>query len=201
MKISSLNRLLLLLTGLLAAYQIAIAIDGLGTLAVASYTVGFGVLLVASLLILILGYEVLELPIVVVVSTLIPLALSLGLVSEFLFAWQRFYLAFCLLGFSAIFLTRLLSAPMKMATIVLALVHGVAGLVIFILPIVLALSGKSGFGFLLVGVGGGFIGIGGLFLSFLKAGSPILSREMILKILPLLLVLTTASFVAGFALR
>jgi hypothetical protein len=201
MKISSLNRLLLLLTGLLAAYQIAIAIDGLGTLAVASYTVGFGVLLVASLLLLILGFEVLELPIVVVVSTLIPLALSLGLVSEFLFAWQRFYLAFCLLGFSAILLTRLLPAPMKIATLVLALVHGVAGLVIFILPIVLALSGKSSFGFLLVGVGGGLIGIGGLFLSFLKVGSPILSREMILKILPLLLVLTTASFVAGFALR
>jgi hypothetical protein len=47
-------------------------------------------------------------------------------------------------------------------------------------------------------VGGALIGIGGLLLSFLKAGRPILSRETILKVLPGLLLLMTAFFVAGF---
>jgi len=42
------------------------------------------------------------------------------------------------------------------------------------------------------------IGVGGLLLSFLKAGKPILSREMILKILPGLLLLMTLCFVIGF---
>jgi hypothetical protein len=47
-------------------------------------------------------------------------------------------------------------------------------------------------------VGGALIGLGGLLLSFLKAGKPILSRETIFKVLPGLLLLMTACFVAGF---
>ena len=49
-------------------------------------------------------------------------------------------------------------------------------------------------------VGGALIGIGGLLLSFLKAGKPVLSREKILRILPGLLLGTTACFVLGFYL-
>jgi hypothetical protein len=45
------------------------------------------------------------------------------------------------------------------------------------------------------------IGIGGLFLSFLKTGQPILSSDTILSLLPKLLLLMTIAFVAGFALR
>ena len=86
----------------------------------------------------------------------------------------------------------------KLPTIVLALVHGVAGMTIFLLPILLALQGAMEPAFALVGVGGALIGIGGLLLSFLKAGKPILSRETILKILPGLLLLMTICFVAGF---
>jgi hypothetical protein len=52
--------------------------------------------------------------------------------------------------------------------------------------------------FSLVGVGGALIGIGGLLLSFLKTGRPILSRETIFKVLPSLLLLMTICFVAGF---
>jgi hypothetical protein len=50
-------------------------------------------------------------------------------------------------------------------------------------------------------MGGALIGIGGLLLSFLKTGKPILSRETILKVLPGLLLVMTATYVAGFALR
>jgi hypothetical protein len=40
-----------------------------------------------------------------------------------------------------------------------------------------------------------------LLLSFLKIGKPILPRETIFRILPGLLLLMTAAFVAGFAFR
>ena len=198
MRMTVLDRILLLLTGLLAAYQIAVGIDGLASLPVTAYTVGFGVLLVASLLLLILGFEVLDSPVVVIVSTVIPLSLALGLVWERLAAIRGAYLAFVLLGFIAVLLTRLLPMKNRLPVFTLAVVHAVAGLTITLLPLVWAFLGRSPLGFALVGVGGGMIGIGGLLLSFLKAGKPLLSRATILRILPALLMLTSAAFVAGF---
>ena len=78
MKMSILDRVLLLVTGLLAAYQIAFVIDDFSALPLITYTIAFGVLLVAGLLIIILGFEILDNPVVVIVSTIIPLMLSLG---------------------------------------------------------------------------------------------------------------------------
>jgi hypothetical protein len=193
-----LDRVLLLLAGLLAAYQIAIGIEGLASLAITAYTVAFGVLLVASILLIILGFDVLDSPIVVIVSTAIPLGMSLGLVWEFLPAYRFAYLIFALLGFAAVLVTRLAPIKNKLPVFTLAVVHGIAGLTITLLPIVRALTGRSLLGFALVGVGGALIGLGGLLLSFLKAGRPLLSRATILKVLPGLLLLTTAAFVAGF---
>jgi len=200
MKMSVLDRILFLLTGLLAAYQIVVGINDLSTLPIIAYTIAFGVLLVAGLLLIILGFDVLDSPAVVIVATVIPLSLSLGLVWEFVPAWQNGYLVFAVLGFLAVLVTRAFPMPGKIPTIVLASVHGVAGLVIFILPIVMVLQGQVNLGFALVGVGGALIGVGGLLLSFLKAGKPILSREKIFRILPGLLLLMTACFVAGFYL-
>ena len=201
MKMSPLDRVLLLLTGILAAYQVAIGIDGLSVLPITAYTIAFGVLLVAGLLLIILGLEVLDSPIVVIVSTIIPLSLSLGLVWEYLASYRTLYLLFAIIGFAAIVVTRSFPIPGKLPTIVLALVHGVAGMTIFLLPIILAMTGQAKPGFVLVGMGGALIGLGGLLLSFLKAGRPILSRETIFKILPALLLIMTATYVAGFALR
>jgi hypothetical protein len=200
MKMSALDRVLLLLTSLLAAYQIVVGINDLNTLPIISYTIAFGVLLIASLLMIILGMDVLDSPAVVIVATIIPLSLSLGLVWEHVPALQTGYLLFAILGFLAVLITRVFPMPGKLSTIVLAFVHGVAGMVIFLLPIVMVLQGQAAPGFALVGLGGALIGIGGLLLSFLKAGKPILSRATILKILPGLLLLTTACFVAGFYL-
>jgi len=198
MRMTVLDRVLLLLAGLLAAYQIAIGIEGLASLAITAYTVAFGVLLVASILLIILGFDVLDSPIVVIVSTAIPLGMSLGLVWEFLPAYRFAYLIFALLGFAAVLVTRLTPIKNKLPVFTLAVVHGIAGLTITLLPIVRALTGRSLLGFALVGVGGALIGLGGLLLSFLKAGRPLLSRATILKVLPGLLLLTTAAFVAGF---
>lgn len=198
-KISVLDRILLLATALLSAFQIAVGIEGLGSVAVTSYTIAFGVLLVASLILIILGFEALESPLVVVVAALIPLSFSLGLISQYLPTYQVGFMAFAVLGFLAIGITRYLT-PDRIATIALALVHGTAGLLIFILPIVLSLRGKARPGFVLVGIGGGLIGIGGLLLTFLRAGRPLLSAKTIYTILPALLLIMTGAFVAGLAL-
>ena len=200
MKMTAIDRTLILITALLASYQIAVGIDGLGTVPITAYTIAFGALLVAMLLMLILGFGILDSPIVVIVSTVIPLALSLGLVWVHLASYQTIYLLFTIIGFAAIIITRYLPIPGRLPTFILAIVHGVAGITIFLLPSILAADGSMRPGFALVGLGGAMIGLGGLLLSFLKAGRPILPRETIFKVLPGLFMLMTACFVAGFAL-
>ncbi|MCK4489494.1 MAG: hypothetical protein KAU23_04495 [Anaerolineales bacterium] len=199
-KISVLDRILLLATGLLAAYQVAAGMDGMEPLTIWFYTVSFGTVLVAGLLLIILGFEGLEKQAIVIVSTLIPLSLSLGLVSEHMVEYTIPYLIFCGVGFIAIAITRF-SVTGRIATIVLAVVHGIAGLIIFLLPIFLSIQGAMPAGFALVGLGGAIIGLGGLLLAFLKAGKPILSQKTILTLLPGLLFLMTAAFVCGFSFR
>jgi hypothetical protein len=192
-----LDRILLLITAILASYQVVQGIDGLSQMAIACYTIAFGVIVIASLLMLILGFEVLDSPIVVIASTLIPLSLALGLVSQFLRKILIPYGIFIVAGFIAIMITRYMG-PKKMAVIVLAIVHGVAGLTIFFLPIILALRGAIPAGFIFVGIGGMLTGLGGLLLSFLKGWKPLLSRQKILAVFPGLLLLSTGAFVAGF---
>jgi hypothetical protein len=198
MKMTSTDRILILVTALLASYQIVVGIDGLGTVPITAYTIAFGALLVAMLLMLILGFGVLDSSIVVIVSTIIPLALSLGMVWEHLASYQTPYLLFTIIGFAAVIATRFLPMPGKLPTLVLAIVHGAAGMTIFLLPSILAANGTMNPGFALVGLGGAMIGLGGLLLSFLKTGRPILPRETILKVLPGLFMLMSACFVAGF---
>ncbi|MBN1304500.1 MAG: hypothetical protein JXA13_08700 [Anaerolineales bacterium] len=198
MKITAFDRILLLITALLAAYQVAVGIDGLGYVPITAYTIGFGVLLVACLLLVILGFEVLDSRIVVIISTIIPLSLSLGLVWEHLAAFRSAYLYFAIFGFLAVLFTRSIRLAGRLPVIVLAVVHGVAGLTIFLLPIVLAAQGIARPAYALVGFGGALIGIVGLMLSFFRIGRPILPQDTILRILPVLLTCTTAAFVLGF---
>lgn len=197
-KISILDRILLLITGLLAAYQIVAGIADAGSFAIGAYTVAFGVLLVAGLLLIILGFDILDSPLVVIVSTIIPLSLSLGLVAEYLPNLKIAYLIFVILGFLLVVYSRY-KMEGAMAVIPLATVHGIVGMTIFLLPIIFAIQGKTAGGFAWVGIGGALIGVGGLLLAFLKSGKPILSRDTILTVLPALLLLMTAAFVVGFA--
>ncbi len=194
------DRVLLLLTAVIGGYLVVVGIDPFAALPILAYTVAFGILIVAGLLMVILGYEVLESPLVVVVTTAIPLALSLGLVWQHEPALRIAYLIFTAAGFIGVTATRLLPAPGKLPVIVLGLVHGAAGLVIFGLPLLLVKQGVMKPAFALVGVGGALIGAGGLLLVFLRAGRPILSRELVYKTLPWLLLLMTACYAAGFRL-
>ena len=198
MRMSSLDRVLILLTGLLAAYQIVVGIDKMDNLPIIAYTIAFGVLLVAGLLLIILGFDILDSPVVVIVSTVIPLAISTGLVYQHLASFRTPYLLFAIIGFLAVTFTRLIQMQNKLPVITIAIVHGIAGMTIFLLPIITSIRGETSPLFALVGVGGALIGIGGLLLSFLKTGKPILSRETIFRVLPSLLLLMTICFVAGF---
>jgi hypothetical protein len=197
-KISILDRVLLLAAGLLSAYQIAVGLNGKPPLTVWFYTVGFGILLVAGLLLIILGFEGLENQGVVIISTLIPLSISLGLVSEHLARITYPYLILSVFGFGAIAITRFIVHG-KIATIVLAVVHGIAGMIIFLLPLILWFAGKVPAGYGLVSLGGSLIGIGGLLLAFLKSGRPLLSEDRIYSLLPIILFLMTGAFVLGFS--
>jgi hypothetical protein len=198
MKMHPPARVLLLLTVILASYQVAVGIDGFDTVPIIAYTISFGVLLVAGILLIIWGFDVLESPVVVIISTIIPLSLAMGLVWQHLASLRTPYLIFAIIGFLAVTLTRTLPAPGKTPILVLAIVHGIAGLTIFLLPIVLSIQGSTKPLFSLIGVGGALIGLGGLALSFLKAGKPLLPKEIILKILPVILFLMTLCFVLGF---
>jgi hypothetical protein len=198
MKMSVLDRILLLITGLLAAYQIVVGIDKMANLPIIAYTIAFGVLLVAGLLLIILGFDVLDSPVVVIVSTIIPLCIATGLIWQHIASLRTLYILFALSGFVAVAVTRLIPTQKKLPVITLAVVHGIAGMTIFLLPIIMSVQGKTPSLFSLVGVGGALIGVGGLLLSFLKTGRPILSRETILKVLPGLLLLMTICFVIGF---
>lgn len=201
MRIAILDRLLLLLTSLLAAWQVAVGIDGAEALPLIAYTTGFGVLLVAGLLIIILGWEALESPAVVILSTIIPLSLSLGLVWEHLVSLRLVYLIFAACGFLAIIITRLVGIHNQMPAWVLTVVHGLAGMTIFVLPLLRVITGEAKPAFALVGIGGGILGLEGLLLSFLKIGKPLLPKATILKFMPGVLCLTTAAFILGFSAR
>lgn len=201
MKVSPFDRLLFLMTALLASYQIAVGIEGLGSIPVLAYTIGFGALLVSGLLILILGLEVLQSPIVVLVATLIPLSLACGMVWEYLPEWRSFYVTYVIVGFLAIGLTRFTKTPRQIAILILALVHGVAGMTIFLLPLGMVAAQRSGIGFVLVSLGGALIGLMGLILFFLRMGSKGFSQEKLLKAFPLLFLVITVTYVLGFNWR
>jgi hypothetical protein len=197
-KITILDRILLLLTGLLAAYQVGFGIGLPGLVPEISYMVAFGVLLVAGLLIIILGFEILDSPVVVVISTIIPLSLSIGLVAQFYSAWLLPYGLFGVLIFLAILGTRFYGG-WKSKVISVIIGHTVAGLFILLLPLVLSFSGRAPVLFAFVGIGGSLIGVGGILLSFLRMGKPLLSKNTILSVLPGLLLIMMICFIIGFA--
>ena len=71
------------------------------------YIGAFAVLFVAGVLLIVLSYNVLASPLVVIFAALIPAGLSLGLVSEFNSKNERAYLIFLVVGLLALAITRL----------------------------------------------------------------------------------------------
>ncbi len=161
------------------------------------YLLGFTVLLVSGLLLIVLGWDILASPYVLTVASLIPLGISLGIANEYFPQWKRAYAWFALLGFLAIAISAIADLE-TLKKISVPLFHGVAGLVIFLGPFFAKDAPK---GFWWVGIGGALIGIGGIALAFLTAGSQLLffTQEVVLQILGPLLFLMTLAFALGFS--
>jgi hypothetical protein len=197
-----LDRLFLLLTGLVAMYLIWRFWDhyqATGKRFDLSYIVAFAVLLVAGLLLIVFTYDVLSSPWVVIVAVLIPAGLAAGLVGQVYPRYELPYLILMLAGLLAVAVTRF-TGPPALATITLIIVHSIAGLTIFFLPISAVVRDLTVAGFLWVTVGGALIGLGGLALAFLKTGGQLLffSSDFVFTILAPLLFLMSLAFTWGF---
>jgi hypothetical protein len=134
------------------------------------YMLGFAVLLVSGLLLIFLGWEILESPYVLTVASLIPLGISLGIANQYYPRWKKVYAWFALVGILAIAISSI-GGMDTLKKISVPLFHGVAGIIIFLGPF---FSKDAAKGFWWVGVGGALIGIGGIALAFLTAGTQLL---------------------------
>ena len=197
------DRLILLLTGLTAIYLIWRFYTRYSKEKARYdiyYMMGFVVLLVSGLLLIFFGWDILASPYVLTVATLIPLGISMGLMHQFVPDYKKAYSWFSLVGLLAIAVTSI--GDMSLKSIAVPVFHGVAGLIIFGLPLYKCFVTKDapkGFG--LVGIGGLLIGIGGIALAFFKAGKPLLGifdKEFIYAILAPLLLLMALAFTWGF---
>jgi hypothetical protein len=199
MHMTLLDQILLLVTGLLAIYLLWRFYGryreerGLYDI---YYMLGFAVLLVSGLLLIFLGWDILKSPYVLTVASLIPLGISLGVANQYYPSWKKIYAWFALLGILAIAISSIAGLD-TLKKIAVPLFHGVAGFVIFLGPFFAKDAAK---GFWWVGIGGALIGIGGIALAFLTAGSQLLffTQELVLQILAPLLLLMTLAFTWGF---
>ena len=197
------DRIVLLLTGLTAIYLLYYFYKRYQkekALYDVYYMLGFAVLLVSGLLLIFFGWDILASPYVLTVATLIPLGISLGLMNQFRPKYKKVYSWFALVGLLAIAVTSI--GGMSLKSVAVPVFHGVAGLIIFGLPIYKCVVEKNtpkGFG--MVGIGGALIGIGGMALAFMIAGKPlfgIFTQDFILMILAPLLFLMSLAFTFGF---
>jgi hypothetical protein len=197
-----LDRIILLITGLVAMYLIGRFYSRYSKnkkLYDTYYMLGFAVLLISGLLLVFLGWDVLSSPYVLTVASLIPLGISMGLMNQYFPERKRVYAWFALIGLLAIAITSIAGSDLK--KIAVPVFHGVAGLIIFLAPIKLSLDKRAPNGFWWVGVGGALIGLGGIALAFLSAGSQFLffSQDFVLTILAPLLLLMTLTLTWGFS--
>ena len=222
------DQIILLLTGLVAAYlvwrfwgrysQEKNRFD-------IYYMLGFVVLFISGVLLIFGGWSVLGVPQVVTltaffpnailfagdwaiksspyvlpVATLIPLGISMGLMHQFMPKYAKAYSWFALIGLLAITVGSIGNIEI-LRKISVPVFHGVAGLIITVLPFYLCFGTKTaprGFG--AVGIGGLLISVGGIALAFVVNGTQFLffSLDVILTILAPLLLLMALAFAWGF---
>jgi len=144
------------------------------------WAVAFLVLGLSTALISIQGLGVLSKPIVAPLDSLIPGLIAAGLIMSRQSRLGYYFLTYVVVIFCIIFALALrfgaLAAPYVM------LVHFPSGLVIFLLPIYLALTKKEAPSSLLVGLGGLLIGIAGFALASLSTSFQLLPASLVLNI-------------------
>jgi len=196
-KKSILGRIIYLITGHVAGYQIIKGMDNFSNLTTTLYTISFGLLLLACLLLLLMGFEIMENNYIAIFAALIPITLSLGLVTDKLENSTNY--SFLIgVGFLIAVALRLFSSG-KIQSLSIGVIHFLSGSVIFLLPIILFYTGVAELQILMISLGGVLIGSGGMLLGFLKAGKSVLSKEKVVSLFPIILFLTTTAFVIGLA--
>ena len=203
METTILDQIILLLTGLTAVYLIYRFIEAIkGKTENVShfyhYITAFAVLFVAGVLVIFFDFAILAKAQIKIVATLIPFGIATGLMCEFYKKYAKGYLIFMILGFIAIIL---LNFNIFEAKIIYPIFHSIAGLTIFFVPIFAVKNKLADKGFIWVTVGGTLIGIGGIALAFLGAGTPLLgifTAQVVFTILTPILLLMTLAFTLGF---
>ncbi len=197
-----LDKIFLLLTGLIAAYLIFYFFKKNNEEKCNCnwyFMLSFTVLLVAGLILIFSGWQALGSKFVSIVAGLIPFGIALGLISKLYPSKEKLYLIVLGLGLILIAITKLADMG-TFGKIVYPLFHGIAGLTIFFVPILKFKEGTTDKMFLFVTLGGTLIGLGGIALAFISAGKQLLffSPQFVLTILAPLLFLTTLSYAIGF---
>jgi len=198
-KLSIINRILLLLTVFLASFEIVTGIEGYNGWSLFYFTIVFGILVLAALFIMIMGYEILDNSLVVIIATLIPLSLSLAIIAAYIPSYHSAAQFSALLGFILIIFSRF-KLTGKKAILILAFVHGLAGMIIFILPVLLSISGNAPSLFFLIGIGGALFGLTGMVIAFVKTGRLSVSMDSLISVFPAALFILTALIAFGLSI-
>ncbi len=195
-KISVLNRFIFLFTGHVAGYKVVGGIQPYSELTTFYYTVAFGTLVLASILLMLFGFEILESNGVLVVAAFIPVSLSLGMVNQYLPQMHLYFLIISIAGIGAVAFSRFLVSE-KTAVLVLTLVHGIAGSVVVLIPLMLVINGTLNTIALLISLGGIIIGSEGLLLAAFKMGKEFVAAEKIYASFPVILFMASLAFIVG----
>lgn len=195
-KITILDRILFLITAHVAGIKIVSGMEQHSVLSTGLYTIAFGVLVLASIMLLLFGFELLTNRFVPVVTTLIPATLSIGLVQDHLPQMTLSYsILIGIIYFISVWVR--FTAPEKTASLVLALVHGISGLLVVVLPVLLFLHYGVPAKVLFVSIGGIIISIEGIFLLLQKLGYLRVELKTIFAWFPVMLLAATSAFVLG----
>jgi len=196
LKTSVIDKFCLLFILLIASYEVVKGMGDYDNTAILFFTIGFGVIIIASLLILIFNFEILTNRFVIVAAALIPISFAIAIVRIFYSEYYTYYLIFGIISFFLILITRFTRGK-TLSILSIIIGHGTAGLIIVFLPFILFISGNPKFNLLSISMGGALIGMGGGLLAFLKTGKPILSEKTIFTILLPILFLMTLFFALG----
>lgn len=206
MTLGTLDTILLLMTGLLSVIMAWLLIRNYKKtkkLSHICWATSLSVLFVSGVLIIFLGFEVLEEPIIPVIAAIIPIGMALGLLFEI---WENtigiIYLSYSLVVILLLLVARLDIILGSWSTILIMATHIPSGLIIVGLPIYYASKIDDDKSYYYFSIGGILISFGGILLAFVKLSEPlfgVFDQGLIYGILPLLLLIVGVFFILGIS--
>ena len=187
------------MTAIVAGIKIVGGMGHHSVLSTTYYTIAFGVLVLASIMLLLFGFILLKNPFMPVVSTLIPMMLSLGLVQDHIPSMVKSYSVLIGLLYLISIYARFRATP-RTASIILAAVHAISGLLLVILPHILYFWYGLPPRILFISLGGLVIGAQGTLLAVQKLDIIDIDINKVLALLPAMVLISTTGFVTGLTI-